>query len=183
MTLYFITGNKHKYEQVRAILHPEIKIEQMDIDLDEIQEIDSHKVLEHKLRDAQTKHKGEFLVEDTSLYIEAFGQLPGPLIKWFLKGWGKEGIYNATQKLGNISAKGKCIFAYSNGKEIKFFEGDIEGEIAKPGKDDGFGWNPIFKPKGAGKVLSEMTPEEKIKIGMRKKALENFKEYYLKTNE
>jgi len=179
MVLYFITGSKYKFAQVKDILAPEIKIEQLEIDLDEIQEIDSHKVLEHKLKAAQARHKGEFLVEDTSLYIDAFGQLPGPLIKWFIKGWGLEGIYNATQKLGKTSAKGKCIFAYSKGEETKFFEGEMLGDIAKPGESDGFGWNPIFKPKGFDKVLSEMTHEEKIEIGMRKKALAKFKEYYL----
>jgi non-canonical purine NTP pyrophosphatase (RdgB/HAM1 family) len=179
MVLYFITSSKYKFAQVKDILDPEIKIEQLEIDLDEIQEIDSHKVLEHKLKEAQKKYKGEFLVEDTSLYIDAFGQLPGPLIKWFIKGWGLEEMYKATQKLGNNFAKGKCIFAYSNGEKTKFFEGEMLGEIAKPGESDGFGWNPIFKPKGFDKVLSEMTHEEKIDVGMRKNALSKFKEYYL----
>jgi non-canonical purine NTP pyrophosphatase (RdgB/HAM1 family) len=180
MVLYFISGNKNKFEQVKQILFPEIKIEQLDIDLIEIQEVDSHKVLQHKLLEAQKHHKGEFLVEDTSLYIDAMGGLPGPLIKWFLKMVGAEGLYKMTQKLGHTNAKAKAIFGYSSGEEVKFFEGEILGDISPPGKDDGFGWNRIFIPNGQNKVLSEMTQEEKIKVGMRKIALEKFKEYYLK---
>ncbi len=181
MAIYFISGNKNKFEQVKQILSPEIKIELLDIDLIEIQEVDSHKVLEHKLLEAQKHHKGEFLVEDTSLYIDAMNGLPGPLIKWFLKTLGEEGLYNMTQKLGHTGAKAKAIFGYSspNG-EVKFFEGEILGNISSPGRDDGFGWNRIFTPKGFNKVLSEMTKEEIIKIGMRKIALEKFKKYYLK---
>jgi non-canonical purine NTP pyrophosphatase (RdgB/HAM1 family) len=183
MMLYFITGSKYKFEQVKTILEPEIKIEQLNMELDEIQEIDPHKVLEHKLNDAKNKHKGEFLVEDTSLCIDAFNGLPGPLVKWFIKGWGLSEIYKATKLLGTSSAVGKCIFGYFDGKETLFFEGEMHGDIAPVGKTDGFGWNPIFKPKGFDKVLSEMTHEEKIRIGMRQKALRKFKEWYLNKNK
>jgi non-canonical purine NTP pyrophosphatase (RdgB/HAM1 family) len=180
MTLYFITGNKHKFEQVVSILEPNIHIKQLELDLDEIQEIDSHKVLEHKIIEAQKHHKGEFIVEDVSLCIDALNGLPGPLIKWFLKTLGTQGIYDFVKKLGNTSAKAKVIYGYFDGKETSFFENSIEGDIAPPGKDDGFGWNPIFRPCGYSKVISEMTFEEKISVGLRKHALEKFKKSYLK---
>jgi inosine triphosphate pyrophosphatase len=180
MVLYFITGNKHKFKQVESILLPEIKIEQLQLDLIEIQEIDSKKIIEHKLNEAKKHHKGEFLVEDTSLYLDAFNGLPGPLIKWFVKKMGAQGIYDSCKKIGKLGAKGKAIFGYTNGKEDLFFEGEIVGEISSPGKDDGFDWNKIFKPLGHETVLSEMPFEKVVEIGMRKKALLNFKEYYLK---
>ncbi len=180
MVLYFITGNKNKFMQVRNILSPQIKVEQLEIDLIEIQEIDAKKIIQHKLLEAQKHHSGEFLVEDTSLYLDALNGLPGPLIKWFWNSLGPNGIYDLSKKLGGTSAKAVSIFGYSNGTETKFFSGEVLGEIAKPGKDDGFGWNRIFKPKGSDKVLSDMPFEEIIAVGMRKKALEKFKEYYLK---
>jgi inosine triphosphate pyrophosphatase len=180
MVLYFITGNKNKFKQVENILLPEIKVKQLELDLVEIQEIDSKKIIEHKLNEAKKHHSGEFLVEDTSLYIDAFGGLPGPLIKWFVKAMTEEGIYNATKKIGKTNAKAKSMFGYYDGKKDLFFEGELLGEICAPGKDDGFDWNKIFKPVGHNVVLSEMPFEKVVELGMRKKALLKFKEYYLK---
>jgi hypothetical protein len=45
-------------------------IKQMDIDLAELQEIDPHKIIEAKLIEARKHHDGEFIVEDTSLYMD-----------------------------------------------------------------------------------------------------------------
>jgi len=180
MVLYFITGNKHKFIQVKNLLAPQIQVEQLEMDLVEIQEINAKKIIEHKLIEAKKYHSGEFLVEDTSLYLDALNGLPGPLIKWFWNSLGPNGIYDLSKKIGGTSAKAVSIFGYSNGNEIKFFSGELDGEIAKPGKDDGFGWNRVFKPKGFDEVLSDMPFEQIIAIGMRKKALDKFKEYYLK---
>lgn len=80
--IYFITGNKNKFEEVRAIL-PDA--EQLDIDLPEIQEIDAHGIIRAKLHAAFAHEEGEFIVEDLSFYLECLNGLPGPLIKWFLK--------------------------------------------------------------------------------------------------
>ena len=85
MNLYFITGNKNKFEEVKSILP---NTEQLDIDLPEIQDIDAKIIIRAKLL-AALKHKdGEFIVEDTSLYLDCLGGLPGPLIKWFMKNMG-----------------------------------------------------------------------------------------------
>lgn len=180
MVLYFITGNKHKFLQVKNLLAPQIQVEQLEMDLIEIQETDAKKIIEHKLLEAKKHHSGEFLVEDTSLYLDALNGLPGPLIKWFWNSLGPNGIYELSKNIGGTSAKAVSLFGYSNVNEIKFFSGELVGEIAKPGRDDGFGWNRVFKPKGHDKVLSDMPFEEIIAIGMRKKALDKFKEYYLK---
>ena len=82
MSLYFITGNKNKFEEVKSIL-PEI--EQLDVDLPEIQDIDAQNIIRFKLLEALRHHAGEFIVEDTSLYFDCLKGLPGPLIKWFLE--------------------------------------------------------------------------------------------------
>ena len=52
MTLYFITGNKDKFEQVKYRLKG-IQIEQLDLDLDEVQSIDPKEVIVHKLNEAK----------------------------------------------------------------------------------------------------------------------------------
>jgi len=173
--IYFITGNENKFKEVQAML-PEVK--QLKLDLEEIQEIDAHKIIKAKMNQAFKHKKANFIIEDTSLYLNCLNGLPGPLIKWFLETIGINGVYNLTQKLGENKAQAKTIIGYAKSKkEILFFEGIIEGEIVKPSGPTNFGWNPIFKPKGYNKTFQEMTKEEKNKISMRKLAVEKLKIY------
>ena len=174
MTLYFITGNKGKLKEVQAII-PEV--EQIELDLPEIQELDAKKIIEEKLREAVKKHEGEFFCEDTSVYINCLGGLPGPLIKWFLKSIGDRGIWELVRDKKDRSARAVTCIGYSDGKKIEFFEGEIKGEICEPKGSEGFGWDKIFQPSGYEKSLGEMSREEKNKISMRKIALEKLRSY------
>ena len=170
----FITGNKGKLEEAREILSG---VEQLDIDLEEIQELDPRLVIEAKLKEAQKVVKGDFFCEDTSLYIEKMNGFPGPLIKWYMKAIGVDGIYNQTKVLDNCRAVAKTVIGYSCGDDIKFFEGIIEGEIVEPAGERGFGWDKIFRPNGFDKTFSQMSIEEKNKISMRRNALNKLKDY------
>ena len=119
METYFITGNKNKFAEVQSIIP---KIEQLDIDLPEIQDIDAKNIIKAKLLEAFTYKEGSFIVEDTSLYLDCLNGLPGPLIKWFLATVGNDGIYNIAKKLGNSSAQAKTIIGYAKNKnKIEFF--------------------------------------------------------------
>jgi non-canonical purine NTP pyrophosphatase (RdgB/HAM1 family) len=173
--LYFITGNKGKFDEVKAIL-PEV--EQLDIDLPEIQEIDAREVIKAKLAAAFAHREGEFIVEDLSLYLESLNGLPGPLIKWFLKTIGNEGLVNLAARLGNDRAVAKTIIGYAKGADdIRFFEGAIEGRIVAARGEGGFGWDPIFLPDGYDKTFGEMTLQEKNDISMRRIAANKLKEF------
>jgi non-canonical purine NTP pyrophosphatase (RdgB/HAM1 family) len=175
MTLYFITGNKHKFQEVKEILP---NVEQLDIDLPEIQEIDAKQVIKAKLLEALKHKQAECIVEDTSLYFNCLQGLPGPLIKWFMKTLGNQGLYTITEKLNNNKAEAKTIIGYAKSPtEIYFFEGTIKGKIISPIGKEGFGWDPIFQPEGISKSFSELTTQEKNEISMRKIALIKLKEF------
>jgi len=58
---------QNKFKEVQAVLAP-IKLEQVDIDLAEIQELDARKIIEHKLKEAFKHRKGKFIIDDSSLY-------------------------------------------------------------------------------------------------------------------
>jgi len=173
--IYFITGNKNKFEEVRSIL-PDI--EQLDIDLPEIQEIDAKAIIRAKLQEASNHKKGEFIVEDTSLYFECLNGLPDPLIKWFLKSIGNDGLAKVTEKLGNSSAEAKTIIGYARShEEIYFFEGTVKGKIVHPKGDSNFGWDPIFLPDGYSETFAEISREEKNKLSMRRIAVNQLEEF------
>lgn len=175
MPLYFITGNKGKLTEVQSILGD---VEALDIDLPEIQSLDAHEIIKAKLIEAQKQQTGEFIIEDNSLYLGGLNGLPGPLIKWFLKTVGNDGLYKMAETFRNYNATAKVIIGYSNSAgEISFFEGDTKGTIVSPRGDGGFGWDPIFQPEGYDKTFGELTPEEKNSFSMRKIAVEKLKEF------
>ncbi|MEI6843222.1 MAG: non-canonical purine NTP pyrophosphatase [bacterium] len=172
--LYFIIGNKGKLAEVQSIIDD---VEALDIDLPEIQEIDAHKIIKAKLEEAQKHHKGEFIVEDTSLYFEAMNGLPGPLIKWFMKTIGNDGLFKMISVFGNFNAEAKTLIGHSDLEgNIEFFEGSIKGTVVSP-KGTGFGWDPIFQPEGYSKTFGELSSEEKNSFSMRKLAVEKLKKH------
>jgi inosine triphosphate pyrophosphatase len=178
MNLYFITGNNKKLAEVKSILG---NVNGLDIDLPEIQSLDAHEIIEAKLEEAQKRHKGEFIVEDTSLYIDGLNGLPGPLIKWFLKTVDNVGLYKIAEAFGKYDCQAKTIIGYSDAnKNINFFEGDLRGRLVNP-RGGGFGWDPIFQPEGYEKTFGELSAEEKNSFSMRKIALEKLKRFLSKS--
>ena len=172
--LFMITGNSGKFAEVSALI-PGIK--QLELDLDEIQETDAEIVVRHKLVEAQSKYDGRFIVGDTSLYFNGLNNLPGPLIKWFLKHLGPEGVADLVKEKDS-SAVAKTIIGYSNAeKEIYFFEGQISGSIVSPRGGQGFGWDSIFIPEGESETFAQLGIEKKNQLSMRRKAVEKLIEH------
>ncbi len=178
--LYFITGNKNKFEELKYILP---SVEQLDIDLPEIQEIDPQLIIKNKLLEALNHAKGEFIVEDTGLYLECLNGLPGPLVKWFLKTIGKEGLARIVEYYKNDRAEARTMIGYAkNHEEMYFFEGALKGRIISPKGESNFGWDPIFLPDGYLKTFAEIGNEEKNKISMRSIAVNKLKEFLGRIN-
>lgn len=180
MTLYFITGNKNKFNEAKTVF-PDL--ERMDIDLPELQEVDAKLIIKHKLAEALKHHNGAFIVEDTSLYFDCLLGLPGPLIKWFIKTLGNDGLANIALKLNNIQAEAKTIIGYAaDNDNVHYFEGSIRGSIVSPRGSTNFGWDPIFEPEGCSKTFAEMTADEKNKISMRRQALKKLETFIQKNH-
>ncbi len=175
MPIYFITGNKNKFREASAIL-PGLK--RLDIDLPEIQEIDAGKIIEAKLREALKHKRGEFIIEDTSLYLDCLNGLPGPLIKWFLATIGNDGLFTLADRLGNYGAEAKTIIGYAHGESgIDFFAGSVRGRVVAPRGETNFGWDPVFLPAEHEKTFAQIEEKEKNKISMRRLALEKLKNF------
>lgn len=175
MSLYYITSNKNKFAEVQAILG---NVQQLDMDLPEIQEVDAKAIIEAKLGEALQYANGPCIVEDTSLYLDCLGSLPGPLIKWFLKTIGNEGLVRLAVKLGNNKASAKTIIGYAkNPHQVAFFEGITSGRIVSATGTDGFGWDQIFQPDGYNTTFAGMSADQKNHISMRKIAVEKLRDF------
>mgnify|MGYP001566575306 CR=1 FL=1 len=177
----FITNSPGKVEEAQSILGKDFKVGCKKIDLEEIQTINGKEVIEKKAKQAYKILKKTVLVEDTSLYFDAWNGLPGALVRWFLDTVGCEGICKMLGNERNRKAWAESAIAYFNGKKMKIVSARLEGSIPnKPNGQYKFGWDPIFIPKGYKKTFGEMGPEEKNKISMRKLALEKLRKYLLK---
>jgi non-canonical purine NTP pyrophosphatase (RdgB/HAM1 family) len=177
MPLYFVTGNPNKFSDAKAFLGD---VEQLDIDLPEIQGIDPHVIMKAKLEEAFKHHKGEFMLDDVSLRMDCLNGLPGPLIKWFIKSMGMDGIAALAEKLGNTKAEVSTIIAYAKSPEdIIFFEGRAKGDIVKPRGQGGFGWDVIFQPEGSDITYAEWKEQNPGPNAMRIEALTKLKNFLL----
>jgi len=172
--LFIVTGSQSKAEYLAKYLG--FPVDHMKLDLDEIQSMDLKEIVKHKVLQAFDKVKEPVIVEDVSLEIVALGGLPGPFVKFFIENMPLEQI---CEIVGNKTRKAtsRCVFGYFDGKNLEFFEGSLDGEIAsEPKGENGYGFDRIFIPKGYTvtraslgeeddrKTYIQMKPFEKVKI-------------------
>ena len=141
-------------------------------------------IIKAKLQAAEAHAKGEYIVEDTSLYFECFeNKLPGPFIKWFLDVLKPEGLAHMAEKMGNSKCTARTIVGYIDAAgEVKFFEGIQKGLIVPPRGEKDFGWGPIFQPENDTRTFAEMDRAEKFQKSMRAVAIAKLRDY-LKLNK
>lgn len=184
----FVTGNQNKLKEVVAILGGVASAEgskvgsytitNHSLDIEEIQgSIDE--VTIHKARSAAQMINGPVLVEDTCLAFDAFNDLPGPYIKWFVQGVGLSGLIDMLYKFEDKGAKAVCTFGYCEGpgKEVKLFQGITHGQIVDSRGPENFGWDSIFQPDGFSETYAEMDKSVKNTISHRFKALDKVRDF------
>ncbi len=145
-----------------------IPLDHQKVELDELQSLDLHEIVEHKARQAYEIVQRPVLVEDAGLTISALGRLPGPFVKWFLEELTLEQLCNLVPKGVSRNATAMVDFCWFNGAEIRFFDGAVDGLLAPlPRGTAGFGFDPIFIPGGSQHTYSEMTDDELAAFGVR----------------
>ncbi len=142
-------------------------------------------------------YKLPVIAEDAGLEIEALGGFPGVYSARFfaLSTFGGEEPVQDNKDRANILKVLRLLENQENRKarfvsNVVFYnpensteeeidkgfglwsEGYCYGEITtQPYGEEGFGYDPIFKPEGYDKTMAQLTPEEKNKISHRGKAV------------
>lgn len=160
MRAVFVTTNENKRREAARILR--IELETLDLDLPEIQALDVAEVAAAKARAAYEALGRPVLVEDSGLVVEAWNGLPGALTKWFLGSVGNEGLLRMIGPGDLRSARAVCAVAIADaGGSVRIFRGEVEGTLARePRGGGGFGWDPIFIPRGGVLTYAEMGNEK-----------------------
>ncbi|KAK0265083.1 Inosine triphosphate pyrophosphatase [Friedmanniomyces endolithicus] len=175
--LNFITGNKNKLAEVQAILSSTaVNLRSQAIDLPELQGT-IEEISTDKARRAAERVQGPVLVEDTCLCFNAFNELPGPYVKWFLQALGVHQFHKLLAGFDDKSAQAVCTFAYCEGPghEPIVFQGRTDGKIVPARGPTNFGWDACFEYEG--QTYAEMPKEEKNKISHRARALAKLVEW------
>ena len=176
--ILFITGNKKKVEEVRAITG--LNVIAKNLDILEIQSLDVEEVAKAKALSAFQAVGQPVIVDDTGMSIDALGGLPGALVAWFLDSLQPAGILRLMVNEKNRKASVSTCIAYADETGVFAFTGTIYGTVTDYLKgENGFGYDPIFIPDGHDKTYAEMTADEKNEISMRKIALLKLKKFIL----
>lgn len=186
-TLVLASNNKHKLQEIRAILGPSWRVIAAqdvapDITWDETGTtfVENAKI---KLKALRPHTAGCILADDSGLCVEALDGKPGV---WSSSYSGHEGDHAAnTAKLlkdmeGVPQAKRQAyficvlVFEDESGKQ-HIYEGKCHGEIATAREGSGgFGYDPIFYLPDRGKMMASLTENQKNEISHRGRAMAQF---------
>ncbi len=178
--VFFVTGNFHKFNEVRSILSPMgIAVGMLKIKGNEIQSDSITEIAENSAMEAFNRCHLPLIVEDAGLFIDELDGFPGPFAAYVYKTIRNKGILKLMENVQNRKATFRsAIVYYSQDTGPLLFEGQAEGEITlterKGNGNSGFGFDPIFQPLESKKAFAEMTIEEKNKLSHRANAVNKF---------
>jgi XTP/dITP diphosphohydrolase len=178
--IYYITGNKSKFEEAQLILNNlGVTLTKKDLILTELQSTDQECVVLDKAKQAFKKLKKPLVVDDTGIFFEQYNGFPGVYTKPLFNTIGIKGIQKLLDGV-NRKAYFRTLVCYKDEKITKVFSGVWKGKITKnisKSYNPDWQYNSIFIPQGFKKPLSEISMEQRIKNSHRSKALLNLLGY------
>jgi XTP/dITP diphosphohydrolase len=185
--LVFATNNKHKLDEVRAILEPEFSIVSLaelncTEDIPETADtLDGNALI--KAQYIHDKFGLDCFADDTGLEVDALNGEPGVYSARYA-GEDHNAQNNMCKVLAmlgenkNRSAKFRTVIALIQGGQTTYFEGRINGNITvQPRGASGFGYDPIFVPENYVSTFAQLSAEEKNQISHRALAVKKLVDY------
>jgi len=168
----FVTTNEGKFQEVfDKLLGHGIRIERVDRAYPEIQADSLEKIVRFGATELDDQVPGDYLIDDSGLFVDALGGFPGPYSSYAFKRLGCAGILKLLAGVPRRSASFLTVFLLRKGGEHHTFRGEVLGTIAdgERGKG-GFGFDPIFLPEGETRTFAEMSVTEKNRHSHRGRA-------------
>ena len=181
MQLVFATNNPNKLKEVQSLMPRHITLLSLaDIscleDLPETQDTIKGNAVQ-KAEYVKTHYGYDCFADDTGLEVEALNGAPGVYSARYAgeqcnPNDNIDKLLKALDNQNNRTAQFKTVIALYLNNELKVFTGICGGEIAKTKHgDNGFGYDPIFRPEGYAKTFAELSLKEKNAISHRGKAI------------
>ncbi len=187
MKIVFATNNINKVKEVQALVPEGIEIISLaDIGCTEDIPETSPTIegnAKQKAMYIKEKYGYDSFADDTGLEVNALDGEPGVFSARYA-GTAKNAEANMNKLLLNLKgqknrdAQFKTVIALHKEEKLITFTGICKGSITtKKIGNGGFGYDPIFLPKGFSETFAELPLAEKNKIGHRGKAVRQLIEY------
>lgn len=181
-SIVFATNNGHKLHEIKMMIGDKYNVLSLsDINChDDIPEtastLEGNALL--KARYIKEKYGFDCFADDTGLEVEALDGEPGVYSARYA-GPGHDSEANMRlllDKMNGItdrSARFRTVIALLLGDKEVIVDGVVNGVIAiEPSGQNGFGYDPVFRPVDSPKTFAEMTDSEKNAISHRRRAVE-----------
>lgn len=182
MEVIFATNNRNKVTEVQSLLPPDIRLITLAEAGVEIELPEPHDTLEENARskiESILLHTGRAagFSEDSGLFIPALLGRPGVHSAHYAgpQRSDPDNIQRVLEEMRDRSDRAaffQTTICFIQNGAVHFFTGTCPGSIEfTPRGNEGFGYDPIFRPDGASVTFGEMSLEEKNKFSHRKKAV------------
>lgn len=182
-SIVFATNNEHKLHEIRMMIGDKFDVLSLsDINChDDIPEtastLEGNALL--KARYIKEKYGFDCFADDTGLEVASLNGAPGVYSARFA-GPGHDSEANMRlllEKMDGIAdraARFRTVIALLLGGKEVVVDGVVNGEITtEPSGQNGFGYDPVFRPVDSSKTFAEMTDSEKNAISHRRRAVES----------
>lgn len=186
MELLLASHNAHKTREVAELLGTGFQIHDLS-GLEIPMPAETGKIFEQNAilkavtvsRDRQLKDQQILVVaDDSGLEVDSLSGAPGVFSARFAGENATdqaniEKLLSALRGKADRTARFQCVVALArDGRLLGTFKGAVEGTIVElPRGAEGFGYDPIFLPKGFSQTFGEMTARLKNQISHRAKAI------------
>jgi len=190
MKLVFATNNSNKIAEVSNLISNQIAIISLkDIGCNEDIVESKDTIIDNAILKAnyiKNTYGYDCFADDTGLEVDFLNGRPGVHSKRFAGenstdelNMGK--LLECMKESNNRNARFRTVIALNINNQVITFTGVCEGEILKQRKgNNGFGYDPIFLPKGYNNSFGEMSIIEKNEIAHRSKAVKKLINYLSK---
>ena len=182
MNINLVTSNSGKVKELTYILKPfGHNASQLKVECPEIQAPTLEEVVDFGLDWLVAKKiQTPFIIDDAGIFIEALQNFPGVYSRYVYDTIGLQGVLKQMEGLEDRTTTFKCVLGLmlEDGTKHKFVgecKGNLIHEIRGSG---GFGYDPIFIPKGGKLTFGQMKPSEKYKIDHRFIAFKKIKKFF-----
>lgn len=166
-----VTGNPHKLAELQKVFPATLNLTAQKLDLDEIQSLDLHAIVRHKLHQAYAAVGTPVIIEDVSAELESLNGLPGPFVKFFEQTLGRGALYKLAG--GEDQVRIICSMGYYDGAKEIIVDGILRGRVVAPDTRpdaEGFGFDFEIIPEGYDKTMSQLGLKIKNTMSHRFKA-------------
>ena len=184
--IVFATGNPNKLKEIKSAINSFEIVGLKDLEIFEDIPETGDSLKKNALQKAKyvyDKTGLDCFSDDTGLEIEALDCRPGVYSAMYAgpdcnAENNMQKVLKELEESPNRAAQFKTVIALILNGEEYFFEGVVSGKILKEKSgEDGFGYDPIFRPVGYEKSFAEMSIAQKNEIshrGLAVKKLVNF---------